>query len=164
MRPADTSTGGRAVDVGHLDVQNSTLDGARRSSRVARETVAGHSDRLPLVYACSGSSNVAQLANAIAVGLDRSSRAEMSCIVGVGAGVKPLVRKASAGRPIIVVDGCPLGCCEAALAARGLRADRIVRLHERGLRKRQHVDFTPEERDAVFAEVVDELADALGPL
>ncbi|HAQ85985.1 MAG TPA: zinc-binding protein, partial [Pseudomonas sp.] len=40
--------------------------------------------RLPLVYACSGCSNVAQLANTLAVRLDRAGLAEMSCIAGVG--------------------------------------------------------------------------------
>ena len=97
---------------------------------------------LALVYACSGSSNVAQLANAIAVRLDRTGLAEMSCIAGVGGGVKPLVRKATSGRRIVAIDGCPLGCCEKALALHGVSADQVVRLHERGLRKRQHVDFT----------------------
>lgn len=117
----------------------------------------------PLVYACSGSSNVAQLANAIAVHLDRSGRAEMSCIAGVGGNVKPLVRKAQSGRPIVVIDGCPLRCCEASLAARGVRPDRTVKLHERGLRKRQHVDFTAEEREHVLAEVLAELEPMLRP-
>jgi uncharacterized metal-binding protein len=116
---------------------------------------------LALVYACSGSSNVAQLANAIAVRLDRSGLAEMSCIAGVGGGVKPLVRKATSGRRIVVIDGCPLGCCEAALARHDVTADSVVRLHERGLRKRQHVDFEPEERDEVFAEIVADLEPVL---
>lgn len=115
----------------------------------------------PLVYSCSGSSNVAQLANAIAVRLDREGRAEMSCIAGVGGGVKALVRKAQSGRRIIVIDGCPLACCEAALAARGVRPDHVVRLHERGLRKRQHVDFDPAERDEVLAAIVAELGPVL---
>lgn len=116
---------------------------------------------LAIVYACSGSSNVAQLANGIAVRLDRTGLAEMSCIAGVGGGVKPLVRKATSGRRIIVIDGCPLGCCEAALARHKVTADSVVRLHERGLRKRQHVDFESEERDEVFAEILAELEPVL---
>ena len=39
---------------------------------------------LPLVYSCSGCSSAAQLANHLAVRLDRDERAEMSCIAGVG--------------------------------------------------------------------------------
>ena len=110
-----------------------------------------------VVYACSGSSNVAQLANAIAVRLDRLGLAEMSCIAGVGGGVKPLVHKARSGRRIVAIDGCPLACCEAALASRGVTADRVIRLHERGLRKRQHVDFTDAERNVVYEEILAEL-------
>jgi len=39
---------------------------------------------LPLVYSCSGCSNIAQLANQIAIEQDRDHVAEMSCIAGVG--------------------------------------------------------------------------------
>ena len=100
---------------------------------------------------------MAQLANASPSTSIAPGSREMSCIAGVGGGVKPLVRKATSGRRIIVIDGCPLGCCEVSLAGRGVTADRVVRLHERGLRKRQHVDFEPAERDAVLQEVVAEL-------
>jgi uncharacterized metal-binding protein len=60
---------------------------------------------LPLVYSCSGCSDIAQMANQIAVKLDREKIAEMSCVAGY---VKPLVKKAQSGKPIIVIDGCPL--------------------------------------------------------
>lgn len=64
----------------------------------------------PLVYSCSGCSNVAQLANDIAIRLRDEGYAQMSCIVGVGAGVKPLVLEAKKDRPIIAIDGCSLKC------------------------------------------------------
>ena len=57
----------------------------------------------PLVYSCSGCSNVAQLANALAVRLDREGLAEMSCIAGVGGRVPALVSKARSGRPILAI-------------------------------------------------------------
>jgi len=114
-----------------------------------------------LVYSCSGASNVAQLANYIAVRLDRLGLAEMSCIVGVGGDVKPLVHKATRGLPIIAIDGCPLGCAERVLAAKGITPEVMIRLHERGLRKRQHTDFEEAERQEVFAQVLEELAPRL---
>jgi uncharacterized metal-binding protein len=114
-----------------------------------------------LVYSCSGSSNVAQLANYIAVRLDRLGIAEMSCIAGVGGDVPALVKKATAGRPAIVVDGCPLACSEQVLAARGVTSERVVRLHERGLKKRRSTDFDDETREQVFRDVLAELAPAL---
>lgn len=114
-----------------------------------------------LVYSCSGSSNVAQLANHLAVRLDRAGLAEMSCIVGVGGDVRPLVKKASSGAPIVLIDGCPLRCCEHVLAAKGIEADRMIRLHERGLRKVQHADFSPSECDDVYRDVLAEIAPVL---
>lgn len=63
---------------------------------------------VPLIYSCSGSSNVAQLENDIAVKINSDGIAEMSCIAGVGGKVISLVKKARSNRPIIVIDGCPL--------------------------------------------------------
>ena len=88
----------------------------------------------------------------------------MSCIAGVGGDVRPLVRKAKSGRVIVAIDGCPLGCCEASLRRHGIEPTRTVRLHDRGLRKRPHVDFEHEERERVIAELLVELHDVLAPL
>ena len=54
---------------------------------------------LPLVYSCSGCSSAAQMANQLAIRLDREGLAEMSCIAGVGGGVPGLVKTARSGRP-----------------------------------------------------------------
>lgn len=114
-----------------------------------------------LVYSCSGSSNVAQLANHVAVRLDRLGIAEMSCIAGVGGDVRALVKKATAGRPVLAIDGCPLSCCEQVLGAKGVEPVRVIRLHDLGLKKRQHVDFDAQEREFVFRRVLDELTPLL---
>jgi len=117
--------------------------------------------QLTVVYSCSGSSNVAQLANYLAVRLDRAGLAEMSCIAGVGGDVKPLVRTATSGASIVAIDGCSLRCCEKVLAAKGVNPVRLVRLHERGLRKVQHTDFSAEEREHVYRDVLAELGPTL---
>lgn len=108
---------------------------------------------LPLVYSCSGCSNVAQAANAVALRLDRSGLAEMSCIVGVGGDVRPLVAKALSGRRIVALDGCALHCVASCLARHGVRPDLHVTLSDLGLRKRPHKECSAEETDAVFHEV-----------
>lgn len=114
-----------------------------------------------LIYSCSGSSNVAQLANHIAVRLDRLGIMEMSCIAGVGGDVPALVKKATAGRPAIIIDGCPLACSEKVLADRGVTPVHAVRLHERGLKKRRRTDFDDDIREQVFREVLAEIAPIL---
>lgn len=108
---------------------------------------------LPLAYSCSGCSNLAQLANHVAVTLDRRGLAEMSCIAGVGGDVAPLVRVARSGRPIVAIDGCALACVRHTLARHGIEPDVHHVLTAWGLRKQQHEDFTPAEADAALARV-----------
>ena len=106
---------------------------------------------LPLVYSCSGCSSAAQLANAVAIALDREGRAEMSCIAGVGAGVVPLVRTARSGRPILVLDGCPLGCAKGCLANQGVTPTAYLELHALGVAKVKHADYLPADFERIRA-------------
>lgn len=92
----------------------------------------------PLVYACSGCSNVAQLANDLAVVLDREGSAQMSCIAGVGGNVKQLVKVAQSGRPILAVDGCPLNCVKQTLATIDVVPTWHIELTSLGYKKRDH--------------------------
>lgn len=114
---------------------------------------------LPLVYSCSGCSNVAQLANTLALRLDRSGIAEMSCIVGVGGRVASLVDKANSGRRIIALDGCPLQCVRGCLTQHAIRADVHLVLSQYGVRKRYGEDCNKEQADALFEEVVRRIAE-----
>lgn len=117
---------------------------------------------LPLVYACSGCSSAAQMANHLALKLDRDSAAEMSCIAGVGGGVTGLVRTAQSGRRILALDGCMLRCVSACLANAGVVADRHLVLSDYGVRKRKHADFDPVEAQRVYATEVLPAARQLG--
>jgi len=110
-------------------------------------------DHLPLVYSCSGCSSAAQLANHLAVRLDREGSAEMSCIAGVGGDVPALVRKASSSRPIITIDGCALHCVRQSLARHGIVPARHYNLAEHGVRKRYRTDFMPEDAEALLPEL-----------
>lgn len=108
---------------------------------------------LPLVYSCSGGSSAAQMANYVAVQLDRRGAAEMSCIAGVGGDVPALLKLAHSGRPIIAIDGCPLACVKHSLERHGIAADEYVQLAEHGVRKRFHADFDPEQAEQVVTQV-----------
>ncbi len=111
----------------------------------------------PLVYACAGCSAAAQLANAIAVRLDRSGLAEMSCIAGVGGDVPSLVRTARSGRPMLVIDGCPLDCARRCLARHAITATRHVRLADLGVEKGRHAAVDPDDVDRLLPELVREI-------
>ena len=99
-------------------------------------------DPLPLVYACSGCSNVAQLANDLALRLDRARLAEMSCIAGVGGDV-----------PLLVLDGCPLHCVKGCLARHEVVPTLHLTLSEHGLKKRYGEDCEAQDAERLFVEL-----------
>ena len=109
-----------------------------------------------LVYSCSGCSDVAQLANDVALRLDHTGVAEMSCIAGVGGGVPGLVRTARSGRPIVAIDGCQMHCVSHCLANAGVSATEHVKLYEQGFRKRRGQSYGDE--------AVNEVAEQVGKL
>lgn len=114
---------------------------------------------LPLVYSCSGASSAAQMANYIAVRMDRLEAAEMSCIAGVGGDVKPLVRTAKSGRPIIALDGCPLHCAAHILKRHGIQADKHYDLSKMGVSKKKHEDFDATEAATVLEKILKDSRD-----
>lgn len=112
------------------------------------------SNKPPLVYSCSGCSSAAQMANRLALQLDRAGMAEMSCIAGVGGAVPGLVRTAQSGRRILALDGCVLKCVAACLASAGVTADTQLVLSDYGVKKRQHTDFDNNHAQQVYIDQV----------
>jgi uncharacterized metal-binding protein len=100
-------------------------------------------NHLPVVYSCSGCSSAAQMANHLALQLDRAGLAEMSCIAGVGGDVPSLLSVARSGRPLVVLDGCALSCAKNCLSRHGIAPTLYYTLSEHGVRKRKHEDFEP---------------------
>lgn len=111
-------------------------------------------DHLPLVYSCSGCSSAAQMANHLALQLDRRGQAEMSCIAGVGGDVPKLVRTAKSGRPIIAIDGCALACVRNCLARHDVVAETHHILSDLGVRKRYSTDFDPDEAEKALNAII----------
>ncbi len=107
----------------------------------------------PLVYSCSGCSGAAQLANALALALSRAGRAEMSCIVGVGGDVAPLVRLARSGRPVLALDGCHLACVKACLAQRQVSPTIHLVLAELGVKKMPQQAYSRADFDVLWPEI-----------
>tara|TARA_R100001039_G_scaffold37050_1_gene34631 strand:+ start:1070 stop:1477 length:408 start_codon:yes stop_codon:yes gene_type:complete len=115
--------------------------------------MASHHKPRTLIYACSGCSDVAQLANSVALRLDHAGEAEMSCIAGVGGGVPGLVRIARSGRPIVAIDGCQMHCASHCLSKAGVIPTVHVKLYENGLRKRRGQFYDEETIEESTAEV-----------
>lgn len=112
---------------------------------------------LPLVYSCSGCSSAAQLANHVALQLDRRGVAEMSCIAGIGGDVPYLLKIAQSGRHIIALDGCALACTKNCLSRHNIVPNSYHQLQQYGVKKRLHEDFDPQQAEAVIARVMADL-------
>lgn len=115
------------------------------------------SEDLPLVYSCSGCSSAAQMANSLAIKLDRDGKAEMSCIAGVGGDVPSLVKVAKSGRPIIALDGCPLACAKSCLARHQVEPAAHFELSSFKVKKLIHQDFDPTQAQQIYEQISDEL-------
>ncbi len=121
------------------------------------KNLEGSKARLPLIYSCSGCSNIAQLANQVAIELDREGQVEMSCIAGIGGGVPSLVKKAKSAQKIISLDGCPLHCVKNSLSKQGIESTHHLTLTEYGIKKKYHMDFSSSDVEMIKAKVLDSL-------
>jgi uncharacterized metal-binding protein len=76
-----------------------------------------------LVAACSGRSNVGQIANRLMFDMERMGILKGFCITGVGAGLSGFVESARAA-DLIMIDGCPTGCGKKVLENHGVEPKR----------------------------------------
>lgn len=114
----------------------------------------------PLVYSCSGCSTAGQLANQLALRLDKMGIAEMSCIVGVGGNVKKLVRLAKSGRSILAIDGCPLACVKSCLAVHQLTPTHHIQLDKWGIEKNSQTGSLNADDEIRMMEVISKIANS----
>jgi uncharacterized metal-binding protein len=112
----------------------------------------------PIVYSCSGCSNLAQMAHDLASNLDRDGIAEMSCISGVIGEVEQVMALARSGRPIIAIDGCNLGCTKSCLDACNITPELHFDIGSYGFEKRAKEDNSLRESCIAISLLYDVLA------
>ena len=117
-------------------------------------------EQKPIVYSCSGCSNLAQIAHDVALTMDKDGIAEMSCISGVIGNVKPIKRLAESGRKIISIDGCNLVCTKACLDACGIKADHYFDLSEYGFEKRSKEENSLNEACVALSRIYNTLVES----
>ncbi|HML35218.1 putative zinc-binding protein [Sporomusa sphaeroides] len=70
-----------------------------------------------LFFACSGGSNVGQLANDACRELTREGVGKLFCLAGIGGHISGIVESAKASSTAVAVDGCGVKCALKALEA-----------------------------------------------
>lgn len=111
----------------------------------------------PIVYSCSGCSNLAQMAHNISLNLDGDGIAEMSCVSGVVGKVGPIFDLAKSGRPIIAIDGCGLACTKSCLDASGLDVDYYYQISDLGFEKRSKWNDSLTENTIAMKSIYEQL-------
>ncbi len=117
------------------------------------KTISDKTNGKPIVYSCSGCSNLAQMAHNISLTLDGNGIAEMSCIAGVVGKVEPIMAMAKSGRPIIAIDGCALGCTKACLDKSDIKTEHYFKISDLGFEKRDKWDDSLAENSVAMKSI-----------
>jgi uncharacterized metal-binding protein len=97
------------------------------------ESVSSGDNRL--IFACSGGSDMGQLADLAGRRLTVAGLGILCCTAGVGGRVKVLMEKTEAAEEIITIDGCPHDCAKKTLELAGFDAGKHVRVSDFGFEK-----------------------------
>jgi uncharacterized metal-binding protein len=87
-----------------------------------------------MIYACSGASDVGEIADRAARHITRLGIGKMSCIAGIAVDKPNLIASASTANRRLVVDGCPLDCGRKIMENAGMTFD-YVRVTDLGMKK-----------------------------
>jgi len=98
-----------------------------------------------LIFACSGSSNVGQLTNSLALRLACEGIGTMSCLAGVGAHLSGFVVPAKDCERLVVLDGCEHRCALKTLDHVEAKPHVYLNLTEHGFAKKHGV--LPDEAE-----------------
>ncbi len=98
-----------------------------------------------MILACSGGSNVGQIANQAAIELTEEAFGTMYCLAGIGGGLQGFIQSAKDVPVIAAIDGCAVGCARATLKRAGIDAFRHVVLTELGIEKNKNFRLNPED-------------------
>lgn len=109
-----------------------------------------------LLLACSGGSNVGQIANDAAKALEGYGQGSMYCAVGVGAQLPNFVNGVRE-KPCVAIDGYPVACVRKSLEKVGVKPAVHIVVTELGIKKHGEFDHTNDD----IAKVVGAVADAL---
>ncbi|NMB76489.1 MAG: zinc-binding protein [Myxococcales bacterium] len=110
-----------------------------------------------LIFACSGSSNVGQLTNSLALRLARESVGTMSCLAGVGAHLSGFVVPAKDCERLVVLDGCEHRCALKTLEHVEAKPHVYLNLAELGFVKKHGVLADEAELERAHALAIDRL-------
>src|SRR5512136_1514475 len=110
------------------------------------------------VVACSGASNVGQIANQAALELAKAKVAGFFCLAGVGAHIKGMVKSGKEADLMVAIDGCPVQCAAKTLQHVEIEPAIQIVVTELGIEKSHEIAADKKYCSMVVEKVKEELA------
>ena len=107
----------------------------------------------PLIFACSGASNLGQLSNAAALALHEEGCGQFYCLAAIGEEVAEKMIRAQEADVRIVIDGCNAACGKVALERVGLTVDHHTIIKQLGIEKQSTFAVSDDDVEQVVAAV-----------
>ncbi len=98
-----------------------------------------------MILACSGGSNVGQIANQAAVELTQEGFGKLYCLAGIGGHLSGFVQSAKDVPELVAIDGCSTGCAKAILDHAEVPLKAYLVLTEMDIEKNKNFDLSPGE-------------------
>jgi len=102
-----------------------------------------------MILACSGGSNVGQLANQAAVELTQEGFGKMYCLAEIGGHLSGFVQSAKDVPEMVVIDGCATCCSKATLEHAEVPIKSYLILTDLGIEKNKKFELKKEDLNKV---------------
>jgi len=107
-----------------------------------------------LIFSCAGSSNVGQIANQAGIRLSQGGIGRYFCLAGIGGHVSGMIESTKAGKMLVAIDGCPVGCAKKTLEHTGFNIDEYVQVTELGIEKNHEFSLMSSDVGKVSQHIV----------
>ena len=109
---------------------------------MSKKECCGEAEKVTLVFACAGASNVGQTTNEAAKQLEMDGVGRYFCLAGIGGKISGMIESTKAAGKIIALDGCNVACAQKTLENEGIKPTIHLRVIDLGIKK-EHVYTLP---------------------
>lgn len=102
-----------------------------------------------IVFPCSGSADVGELADRAARLLSKKTCVKMGCLAGVGGNISGFIASANGADLVIALDGCQVGCAKKTLETHGVKKFKHLEVTDCGFEKGK-TPITERNMEKVF--------------
>lgn len=110
------------------------------------------------IVACSGASNVGQIANQAAIELSKEKVGGFFCLAGIGAHIKGMVNAGKEADLVVAIDGCPVQCAAKTLQHAEIEPAIQVIVTELGIEKSHDIVIDEKVCSKAVEKVREELS------